>query len=217
MIDYNDVAFNRFPNLDSIEDRIIYYLISPNKKNKDEIKYTKDIWKLIYYSDANALNLPEPNYRDIVKLISKPNQPQTESRIFRSPHFEDAWGEQCSLIKTYIDSIVPNNALYSTVNIGVDVIVHNKIIDINVSENDSSSIIDIVDGIEYKISTISRVSALTKAILYLLNGADVAGVGKLQFNNDGISNYSQVQYGIWNNRNFEGNKIIIGVGNGGVA
>lgn len=217
MIDYNNLAFNRFPNLESIEDRIIYYLISPNKKNSMDLYWTQIIWKLIAYNEPNALSLPLPEYKDIVKLVSRPKAPQTNSRIFRSPHFEDAWGEQSSLIKVYVDSIVANNAQYATVNIGIDIIVHNKLIDVNVPEDDNSTVLDIVDGVEYKIEYESRVTLLTKAVLFLLNGAEVAGVGKLQFNNDGISNYSQAQYGIWNNRNFEGMKVVLGVGMGGSA
>ena len=215
--DGNGLKFNRFPNLDGIEDRIIYYLISPNNKTPEELKQTHIIWKLLKYDENNALLQPTPEYSDIVKLISKPNAPQTTKRIFRSPHFEDAWGEQSTLLKVYIDDIVATNAYYATVNMGIDIIVHNKIVDLDIPDDDDSTIIDVVDGVEYKITTKSRVSVLTKAILYLLNGANVAGVGLLQFNNDGTDNRSQAQYGIWNNRNFEGIKIVIGVGIGGVS
>ena len=40
MIDssYAPSAFNRFVNLDGVEDRIIYYLLSPNKKTLEELE-----------------------------------------------------------------------------------------------------------------------------------------------------------------------------------
>ena len=50
-----------------------------------------------------------------------------------------------------------------------------------------------------------------KAVIGILNGADVAGVGKLEFTQQ-KNRFIQAQYGIWNNRNFEGMKIVMGVG-----
>jgi len=32
------MAYNRFDNLDSIEDRIIYYLLSPTNKTEEELE-----------------------------------------------------------------------------------------------------------------------------------------------------------------------------------
>ena len=53
-------------------------------------------------------------------------------------------------------------------------------------------------------------------MLSLLNGADVAGVGRMIFSRQ-HSIYNQSQYGIWNNRNFEGIKNVIGVSMSGVS
>ena len=53
-------------------------------------------------------------------------------------------------------------------------------------------------------------------ILYLLNGAEVAGVGRMQFNTE-RSRYNLAQYGIWNNRNFEGMKVVISTIMSGVS
>ena len=44
---YAPSAFNRFVNLDGVEDRIIYYLLSPNKKTPEELEQTHIIWKLL--------------------------------------------------------------------------------------------------------------------------------------------------------------------------
>ena len=74
---------------------------------------------------------------------------------------------------------------------------------------------DEIDGEYLKVQTTSRVTALTKAILSLLNGADVQGVGRMIFSRE-QSIYNQSQYGLWNNRNFEGIKSVIGVTISGV-
>lgn len=209
-------AFNRFINLDGIEDRVIYYLLSPNNKTEAELEQTHIIWKLLKYDDIDALSKPTPKYSDIVKLISDDNITQNNFRIFRTPHFDDSWTEQCSLLKVYVDSVIPQDRYRAIVNFGIDVICHNKIINVNVPADAKAPPIDIVDGIEYRISQKSRVSVLTKAVLYLLSGADVQGVGRMTFSQE-MNRYQQAQYGIWNNRNFEGIKIVMGAWMGGVS
>ena len=209
-------AYNRFINIDGIEDRVIYYLLSPNNKTEQELEQTHIIWKLLYYDDIDALNKPLPKYSDVVRLVANNNVTQNHFRIFRSPHMEEAFTEQCSLLKIYIDSIIPSDRYRSIVNFGIDVLVHNKIINVNVPDDDVAPPIDTVDGIEYKISQKSRVSVLSKAVLYLLNGADVQGVGRMEFSQQ-MNRYQQAQYTIWNNRNFEGIKIVMGVHMSGVS
>lgn len=218
MINYGPAgsAYNRFLNLDGVEDRIIYYLLSPNNKTELELEQTYIIWKLLVYDDIDALNKPLPQYSDVVKLIANDNITQNNFRIFRSPHMEDAWAQQCSLLKIYIDRIIPKDRYIARVNIGIDILTHNKIINLNVANDDNAPPIDTIDNIEYKISQKSRVSVLTRAVLYLLNGANIQGVGTLEFSQD-MDRYQQAQYGIWNNRNFEGIKLVMGVYMGGVS
>lgn len=219
--DCTQPKFNKFVNLDEAEDRIIYYLLSPNKKNPLELEQTYNIWKLLYYSDENALNEPLPKYSDIIKLIYNGEPNQSEKRIFRSPRLEDAFTEQCTLLKIYIDSIMPQNAYLAQVNYGIDVLCHNKIINVKTNNTNldgvvNNIIIDEVDGIPIKVQTKSRITVLTKAVLSILNGADIAGVGQLQFNSERFR-YNQAQYGLWNNRNFEGMKIVMGALQSGVG
>ena len=120
------------------------------------------------------------------------------------------------MLKIYVDTIVPKNHIQSIVNLGIDVISHNKIINVKVDEENASTFIDEIDGIPVKVETMSRVTLLSKAVLYLLNGAEVAGVGRMQFNAE-RSRYNLAQYGIWNNRNFEGMKIVISTIMSGVS
>ena len=59
--------------LDSIEDRIIYYLLSPTNKTPQELEQVHNIWRLLYYNDIDALSNPLPKYSDIIKLIYNDN------------------------------------------------------------------------------------------------------------------------------------------------
>lgn len=230
-------AYNRFTHLDGIEDRIIYYLLSPNKKGKCAncnlyqgsdcatvkcsdcaLANTFKIWRLLCYNDADALTKPLPEYKDVVKLVCSDNNQQDKFRIFRSCHLEDAWTIQSTFLKIYIDSIMPENPYIAQVNIGIDVIVHNKIINVDIPEEEQNEIvpIDTVNGIDYRITQKSRVSMLTKAILSILNGADIQGVGRLEFSME-MNRFQQAQYEIWNNRNFEGMKMVLGTRFSGVS
>ena len=213
---YAPSAFNRFVNLDGVEDRIIYYLLSPNKKTPEELEQTHIIWKLLYYNDADALNRELPTYQQITSLICSGDITQTDKRIFRSPHFEDAFLTEATLLKVYIDSIIPKDPYKAVVNVGIDIITHNKCINIAANEEDKGLPIDIVDGVEYYVETKSRISVLTQAIISLLNGANVQGVGLMEFSGT-MSRFQQAQYGIWNNRNFEGIKVVMGCWMSGVS
>ena len=130
---YAPSAFNRFVNLDGVEDRIIYYLLSPNKKTPEELEQTYIIWKLLYYNDADALNRELPTYQQITSLICSDDITQSDKRIFRSPHFEDAWTVESTILKIYIDQIIPTDRYKAVVNFGIDIITHNKCININPS------------------------------------------------------------------------------------
>lgn len=209
-------AFNRFVNLDGVEDRIIYYLLSPNNKTEEELKQTYIIWKLLCYDTTDALNRPVPKYSDVVKLICNDDITQSDKRIFRSPHMDDAWNVQSTLLKVYVDTILPVDRYKAVVNIGVDIICHNKIINLEVEEDDLAYRIDEVDGVEIKINTKSRITVLTRAVLSLLSGAAIQGVGNLEFAQT-MSRYQQAQYDIWNNRNFEGIKVVLGCWMSGVS
>ena len=253
-------VYNRLDNLDGIEDRVIIYLLSYYNKTPREKAQVDVIRKILANDDINALDIPVPSNEQIARLISNDNIDQSGKRIFRSPRLEDPKVMEGTILKVYVDSIIPDNHIVSTVNIGIDVVVNDKIINLKVPQSDNEDIEDMdedarkeyeeeqkekscnevgVDGatqadvnessgatnlyamalsngeivqVQYK----SRVTALTKAIISLLNGASVQGVGKITFSRKN-SIFNQAQYGIWNHRNCEGMKIVMGVKMSGVS
>lgn len=149
---------------------------------------------------------------------------QSMKRVFRSPRLEDGIDTQCTMLKVYVDSIIPTDHLKAIVNVGIDVVVNTKIINVAVSSDDNDVYIyDTtmeINGSEVPytvtVGTRSRVTTMVQAVIALLNGAAVQGVGKMIFSrNLNINNRSQ--YGIWNNRNFEGMKTVMGVYMSGVS
>lgn len=276
-------AYNRFDNLDGIDSRVISYLLSYRGKNQKEQDQVNVLRKLIYYQDPDALSQKIPTAEQIGDLISDGATKQDEKRIFRSPYLDDSLDVRGSLLKVYIDSIIPENTMVAVVNVAIEVISNVEDIDIIVptpDEDENSEEVGyqgngnvflddyrteqlklddegnpipkyiykrdskgnaelgpdgkfIIVGVEkdsegniiyqtesirhiVRIDTESRVSAMTKAVLYLLNGAAVQGVGKLSFSRK-TSIHQQAQYGLWSRRKYEGIKIVMGVRMSGVS
>ena len=201
--------YNRFVNLDSIEERIINYLI------KSDSIYANRIWKILKYSDKNALLQNNLTQREKAELVDDDSEMQTEKRVFRYPFIEDAFTVQCSLLRIYIDSIIPINHLNSIVNIGIDLVTHNKINNLYNDSGDELENPDIYNPMENEIVLKSRKSVFLKNILAELNGKDIEGVGQLQFNREG-SSFSQAKLGLFNNRDYTGYKVIFACNQSGV-
>lgn len=209
--DEDNVQYNRFTNLDGIEDKILYYLLSENGKDNQQLKKIHEIWRILFYNDEYCLidddNHPLPQYKDIVKLVDNSGIDQSGKRLFRYSFIEDSFEERCSQIRVYVDSIIPINHLTAQVNIGVEVIVHNKLANIINNLYDEQGEANNPTELNPFVTHKSRCVVLLKNVLALLNGADIAGVGKLQFNVQ-ASRYSQSLMGKWNNRNFFGYKSV---------
>ncbi len=233
-------AYNRFDNLDAIDGRIISYLLSYRGKTKREKDQVDVLRKLIYYQDPDALEMDVPTNEQMGELISNGAVNQDKKRVFRSPYLSDSLDVRGSLLKVYIDSIIPENPMTAIVNVSIEAISNVEDIDIIVPTPDGEEVSDkagyLGNGNVYideedtgevdaegnkiiniiRVDTESRVSAMTKAILYLLNGAAVQGVGKLTFSRQ-MSIHQQAQYGLWSRRKYEGMKIVMGVRMSGVS
>lgn len=218
--DEDNVSYNRFTNLDGVEDKILFYLLSEKDKNPEQLKLVHEIWRVLFYNDEHCLindeQHPLPKYKDIMKLLDNNGVNQTGKRLFRYPFVEDSFVEECAQIRIYIDSIIPITHLSALVNIGVDVIIHNKIVnilnDLYNEQDEPNNLTELSPMVTYK----NRSTLLLKNVIALLNGADIAGVGKIQFNIE-ANRFSQSLMGKWNNRNFFGYKTVFSCVMSGVA
>ena len=129
-------AYNRFDNLDGIDSRVISYLLSYRGKNQKEQDQVNVLRKLIYYQDPDALSQKIPTAEQIGDLISDGATKQDEKRIFRSPYLDDSLDVRGSLLKVYIDSIIPENTMVAVVNVAIEVISNVEDIDIIVPTPD---------------------------------------------------------------------------------
>lgn len=205
-----DMSFNRFVNIDSIEERIINHFVLSDSD------YANRICKLLKYSDSRALLKPNLTQKEKSQLVDMDSANQEEKRFFRSPFIEDAMTVQCSLIRVYIDSVVPKTHLNSIVNVGFDIVTHNKIINVYNDGCDDLENPELFRPIEQEVMMKSRNSVILKNLLAELNGLEIAGVGKFQFNQQ-LSPFSQARLGIFNNNNYMGYKVIIPVMMSGVS
>ena len=199
-------AYNRLVNLDNIEFRIVDFLA------KSENKYAQNIFKILKYDAEDCLYQDNLSYEEKMELLYKNNGEASSERIYLSPYIDDAYTIQSSHLHIYVYSVFPLNHLESTVNIGIETIVHNKIANIygdaslySSSTNPSELGPDGQPIIIYK----SRASELLKCVLASLNGYFVAGVGTLQFNSKLTGSESKAKMSLWNGKKFFGHMTIL--------
>ena len=199
-------AYNRFVNLDSVEFRIIDFLA------KSEDKYAQNLFKVLKYDSEDCLFKDNLSYEEKMELLYKNNGDASDERIYMSPYIDDAYTVQSSHLHIYVYSIVPQNHIISTVNIGIETIVHNKISNIYGDAslyNPQSNPSELGPNGEPTIIYKSRASELVKCVLAALNGSFVAGVGTLQFNSQLTGSESRSKMSLWNGKKFFGHMTIM--------
>lgn len=219
------IDFNRYTNLDNVEGRILEGLIM------SKTAHAMRLWNMLGDDTADCLNQPN------MSLVQHPEDEEgwqaefkrrrnmvymgvgesSEKKVFFSPFIDDAWTKEGSRLDIFVDDIIPKNHLSSTVLIGVDLVVHNKIVNIyadadeeNANTNPSElRTLKIMgeDVTEPWIRIKSRTATLLKSALAELNGVFVAGVGQLQVNKQ-MSDKSGVKRMVWNNHAYIGHSIV---------
>lgn len=195
---YDPTSFNHFTNLDSVETRIIEYIRDSDRPEAQRV------WKLLRYNDTKALfqdNLTQKEKNDLIYL----DQDQDKCRVFNFHYIEDEFVETCSLIKVYIHSIEPVNHLVSKVNVGIDILTHNKLTNVY---NDNGDVLEGGRPVEENIPVKNRNTVILQALLSVLNGANIEGVGVLQFNGEATKK-SNVEMRLTNNKNFYGYSLVL--------
>ena len=206
-------AYNRFVNLDNIEYRIVDFLA------KSDNKYADYLFKILKYDTMDALMRPSLTYEERMKLLYSNNGDAAGDRIFLSPFIDDSFEEQSSHLHIYIHSVVPKNHLVSTVNIGIETIVHNKISNIQgdaAMYNPDTNPSEMGNNGQPEIILKNRASVMLKCVTAALNGSFVAGVGTLQFNTE-KSPYDNAKMSLWNGKKFFGYSIVMSTFISGVS
>lgn len=229
MIKYSEYnAYNRYPNLDGLEWKIVSHLLGPKPADaaeqaaifQSESSTIKAFWKILKYNDLNALSQPDVTWAERVSLICNDNGDPVNKRVFFAPFVDDAWTEQCSSVYIYVDKIYPVDHLKATVGVAVETVVHSKISAIagdydpdlnpNANPNDFDSEGNIV--VPFK----NRATVLLKCILAELSGLCLDGIGYLQFNQK-LHQQCKTDLSLWNSRSFYGHSVIFGIEMSGVS
>ena len=206
-------AFNRFKDLDGIEWRIIDHLA------KDQGKYADYFWKALKYDSNDCLSQPSLSYEERMALVYTGQGESSKYRVFITPYVDDSWQEQGSHAHFYVYSIQPTNHTNAVVNVGIELIVHNKLINIlgdasvfNEDTNPTEMNEDLESTVPYK----SRITELLKDVVAALNGINVASVGQFQFN-ERLSIYDRANLALWNGESFIGYNVVMSTIMSGVS
>lgn len=173
--------YNSLSALPKAPYRILEYLAQNNE----------NIWKMLKYNSYDALNKPNLTMREKMDFIWKEGL-QEPYGVFFTNLVEDAICESKCILKIYQYYIHANPSPYSsTVVYAFDWLYGGKM-----------SLID--DG----GIPVNRGDKFINEILTTLNGAEIGGIGKLQFNDD-LSRYTAARSVVGNSKTFTGVVIYL--------
>ena len=218
---YDDgVAYNRYTNLDGAEWRIIHALASSKSK------HAKNLWRMLKYNTSDCLirddaDVDPTNVNYIANrlaLVYVDTGVSDDKKVFMTPYVDDAWVTQSARLDVFVDSIKPTSNINSQVNIGIEIIVHNKInnIDGDASPTDPESNPSEIRNGESIIPYKSRATTMLKSVLAELNGVFIDGVGMLQHNMQ-INSESKTISKVWNNHAYLGFSVMFSTYINGVS
>lgn len=149
----DNLDYNQLDNIDKMVYKIIEVLMLENE----------NLWKLLKYNTPDALSPSKPNLTIAEKraMIYAGQEDSSKFNVFTDSYFDDAVTDVISQIRIFPDYITPKNHIQSIVDIGFQVVVHNKL---GVLEDNTN-----------------RKLLIFKEIVKTLNGAQIGGISSLRF------------------------------------
>lgn len=178
--------YNSLSRLPSIGYNIMVYLA----KSTDPIADV--FWKMLAYKDYKALSHDALTFQQKMKLVWAQGK-QDNYSVFLTNLIEDAMAESKQIVKVYDYYIHASDLYTSTVVYAFDCLYGGQ-----------------MSLVEYNGIPVSRGDLFIHCMLYLLNGAEVGGVGKLMFLDD-MSRYSAARSTIGNDKTFTGVQLYMAV------
>lgn len=220
--------FNRIPNIDGVESKIIEHLLNSTTKDAETF------WKILKYDSKDALiqnNLTKAEKMELVEAYgSNPTGGQTgTTRLFLSPFSDDAWSQECSSVYIYVDDLYPMDHMRANLVVTVETVTHIKANilygDADLESNPDTNPNDYyyADLENPTVRFKSRTSVLLKCILAELNGLYLDGIGYLQFNvNNAMTGLGSKIEGnakmtVYNRRSYFGHKINFNMAISGIS
>ena len=178
--------YNSLSRLPTIPYNIMVYLA------KSTNPVAEAFWKMLAYKDYKALSHEPLTFQQKMKLVWAQGKQDTYS-VFLTNLIEDAMAESKQIVKIYQYYIHASELYTSTVVYAFDCLYGGQ-----------------MSLVEYNGIPVNRGDLFIHCILYLLNGAEVGGVGKLMFLDD-MSRYSAAKSTIGNNKTFTGVQLYMAV------
>lgn len=172
--------FNKFTSLPFIPYRIVVALMEND-----------NFFKLLKYNTYDALAKEALSEDEKIGMICKDADDMQNYNIFLTNVEPNELVDSKTILKIYRYDSLPDNPTISTVCYRFDILYGTK----NAM-------------VEYQGVPCSRMDIMEMELMKTLNGADVAGVGMLQFNHD-LSRLSRSTLNIGNNYTFTGASIIM--------
>lgn len=175
----DSLAYNQYSGIEMMPYKIIAHLIENNE----------DIFKLLKYNTSNALECVNLTLEEKVNLIYKGESDSTPFKIFMQPITDDAFPENSTQFRVYIDNIIPNDQIRGLTTFVFEIFCHNKI---NTLNNYST-----------------RMHWMLQQIISTFNGAIIDGIGELFFNAKASNRMNYAKQNIFNGKNYFGYSICM--------
>ena len=177
------MAFNKFTTLPSVPYKILSYLAENNER----------IFKALYYQGSDALNQPDLTLEQKLDMIYVDEGKEIDKHLFLKPLIGEEMIDSVTQLRLYKYGISPTDAMTSVITYRFDIITGSKV----------SLIYD-------NNIPISRLDFIETELLNALNGIDLFGTGKFQFNRD-LSTQDKQILTLSNSKNFFGSILLMSV------
>lgn len=176
-------SYNKFEFMPYIPYRIIEYLAENNE----------NLWKILKYNTYDCLYKDNLTFEEKMKLIWSHESDQENYHIFFTALVENMIPTEQTMVQLYKYYTVPKTPINSIALYEFDILYGGKI-----------SLID------YNGYPCNRGDVCEAEILSTLNGVEVGGVGRLEFNTK-KSSMSKSGTNIGDNKNFTGTSLIMAI------
>lgn len=177
------MAFNKFTTLPSVPYKILSYLAENNER----------IFKALYYQGSDALDQPDLTLEQKLDMIYVDEGKEIDKHLFLKPLIGEEMIDSVTQLRLYKYGISPTDAMTSVITYRFDIITGSKV----------SLIYD-------NNIPVSRLDFIETELLNTLNGIDLFGTGKFQFNRD-LSTQDKQILTLSNSKNFFGSILLMSV------
>lgn len=177
-----DIMYNTFDDLPYVAYRIVTFLFG-----------NENLWKLLKYDSYDCLSEPNLTEEEKISMIWTNQEEQMDCNVFLTPLILDSIEDSRTILKVFDYTITPENRVSSILCMRFEYI------------NLGKSLM-----VDYNGFPCSKITAIKTELLKSLNGADVGGVGMLEFDTM-LSRWCGSTLDLGNNKNAVGDSLTMAV------